>query len=168
MRVFLKWCFKKVISRERLDRSSWSFLWIYISMSFIVKKEFQPKILNPRFSMDCLDWAKTHILSNFKASYFVSNIRKNSYLLNKKQINLLITTFAIQQSIFVENNREWCKVVTGTWWIGIDENSFYSVIEYSHLTSLDIAAANTGCVVQFLLKARTHLPRLTELKVDYH
>jgi len=52
--------------------------------------------------------------------------------------------------------------------LGFDENSFYSAIEYSHLTLIDIADADIGCVVQFLLERRTHLLRLTELKVNYH
>ncbi|CAF3859046.1 unnamed protein product [Rotaria sordida] len=49
-----------------------------------------------------------------------------------------------------------------------DENSSYSVIEYSHLTSLDITCVNKDYVVQFLLETKMHLPRLTELKVNYH
>ncbi|CAF3216243.1 unnamed protein product [Rotaria sp. Silwood2] len=52
--------------------------------------------------------------------------------------------------------------------LGFDETSSYSVIEYSHLTSLDIANTNIDCVVQFLHERSIHLPRLTELKINYH
>ncbi|CAF1220393.1 unnamed protein product [Rotaria sordida] len=48
-----------------------------------------------------------------------------------------------------------------------DENASYSVIEYSHLTSLDISHVHEDYVVQFLLETKTYLPRLTELKVNY-
>jgi hypothetical protein len=48
-----------------------------------------------------------------------------------------------------------------------DSNRCYSIIEYSHLISLNITRVNIDCVVQFLLETKTHLPRLTELKVDY-
>ncbi len=47
-----------------------------------------------------------------------------------------------------------------------DSNRCYSVIEYSHLISLDITRVNVGYVVQFLLETKTNLPRLTELKVN--
>jgi len=48
-----------------------------------------------------------------------------------------------------------------------DENSSYSVIEYSHLISLDVSRANLDYIVQFLLETKTHLPCLTTLKVDF-
>jgi len=50
----------------------------------------------------------------------------------------------------------------------IPDNPFNSVIEYSHLISLDLLYANTYYVMQFLLETKTHLPRLTELKVNYN
>jgi len=49
-----------------------------------------------------------------------------------------------------------------------DENSSYSIIEYFHLTSLDILCVDIDYVAQFLLETKTHLPRLTELKVNYY
>ncbi len=48
-----------------------------------------------------------------------------------------------------------------------DGNSLYSVIEYSHLISLNIIRVNEDYVHQFLLETRTYLPHLTELKVMY-
>ncbi|CAF3751273.1 unnamed protein product [Rotaria sordida] len=49
-----------------------------------------------------------------------------------------------------------------------DNNLSYSIIEYSHLISLDIAYVNIDYVVQFLLETKTHLPCLTELKIKYN
>jgi hypothetical protein len=49
-----------------------------------------------------------------------------------------------------------------------DGNSLYSVIEYSHLISLNIIRVHEDYVYQFLLERRTYLPHLTELKVMYH
>jgi hypothetical protein len=48
-----------------------------------------------------------------------------------------------------------------------EDNSSYSVIEYSHLMSLNILDAHTDYVEQFLLETKTHIPRLTELIVNY-
>ncbi|CAF3416395.1 unnamed protein product [Rotaria socialis] len=42
-----------------------------------------------------------------------------------------------------------------------------TVIEYSHLISLDITSVYLDYVAQFLLETKAHLPRLTELKVSY-
>ncbi|CAF3436417.1 unnamed protein product [Rotaria socialis] len=49
-----------------------------------------------------------------------------------------------------------------------DKNPFNSIIEFSHLISLDLRRANTDYVVQFLLETRTYLPCLTEFKVNYN
>ncbi|CAF4167645.1 unnamed protein product, partial [Rotaria sordida] len=46
--------------------------------------------------------------------------------------------------------------------------SSYPIIEYSHLTSLDIIHANIDYAEQFLLETREHLSRLTELKINYY
>ena len=48
-----------------------------------------------------------------------------------------------------------------------DDKQSYSVVEYSHLTSLDIMYVNADYVDQFLNKKKTCLPRLTELRVHY-
>ncbi|CAF0849799.1 unnamed protein product [Rotaria sordida] len=48
-----------------------------------------------------------------------------------------------------------------------DNNSTFSVIEYSHLISLDIKRVYLDYIAQFLLETKAHLPRLTELKVNY-
>jgi hypothetical protein len=48
-----------------------------------------------------------------------------------------------------------------------EEWKSYSIIEYSHLISLDIMHVNIDYVEQFLLETKTHLPHLTELKVNY-
>ncbi|CAF3455174.1 unnamed protein product [Rotaria socialis] len=48
-----------------------------------------------------------------------------------------------------------------------DNNSTFSVIEYSHLISLDITSVYLDYVAQFLLETKAHLPRLAELKVSY-
>src|SRR5205823_2009192 len=48
-----------------------------------------------------------------------------------------------------------------------DKNSSYSIIEYSHLASLDIMRVDMDYVVQFLLETKTYLPHLIELKVNY-
>ncbi len=49
-----------------------------------------------------------------------------------------------------------------------DDNSSYSLIEYSHLISLDIISVHMDYVAQFLLETKTHLPRLTQLAVNYN
>ncbi|CAF1143592.1 unnamed protein product [Rotaria sordida] len=49
-----------------------------------------------------------------------------------------------------------------------DQWNSYPIIEYSHLISLDIMNVNTDYVEQFLLQTKTHLPCLTELKVNYN
>ena len=43
-----------------------------------------------------------------------------------------------------------------------------SVVEYPHLISLDINLVHSYYVEQFLNETKTHLPRLTELTVDYN
>jgi hypothetical protein len=48
-----------------------------------------------------------------------------------------------------------------------DENLSDPIIEYPHLTLLDLMHAHCDYVTQFLSKTKTHLPRLTELKVKY-
>lgn len=50
----------------------------------------------------------------------------------------------------------------------LNEKRSNSIIEYSHLISLDISESNIDYIVQFLLQTKTHLTRLTELKVDYY
>jgi hypothetical protein len=52
--------------------------------------------------------------------------------------------------------------------LGSDKTTSYPVIEYSNLISLDITRVNMDYVVQFLLETKTHLSRLTELKVNYN
>ena len=48
-----------------------------------------------------------------------------------------------------------------------DVNSSYSIIEYSHLVSLNIMYVYIDYVAQFLLETKTYLPCLTELTVNY-
>ncbi|CAF4494478.1 unnamed protein product [Rotaria socialis] len=43
-----------------------------------------------------------------------------------------------------------------------------SIVKYPHLISLDIIFVNVDYVDQFLNESKTHLPRLTELKVQFH
>ncbi len=43
-----------------------------------------------------------------------------------------------------------------------------SIVEYSHLISLDIERANIDYVEHFLNEAKVYLPRLTELKIAYN
>ncbi|CAF3801108.1 unnamed protein product [Rotaria sordida] len=49
-----------------------------------------------------------------------------------------------------------------------DKNASYSIIEYSHLISLDLLNVHIDYVVQFLLETKTHIPHLTELKLNYN
>jgi hypothetical protein len=51
--------------------------------------------------------------------------------------------------------------------IQCDDHELYSVIEYSHLTSLDIKCVNTDYIEQFLLETKAYVPCLTELKINY-
>ncbi|CAF1384979.1 unnamed protein product [Rotaria sordida] len=49
-----------------------------------------------------------------------------------------------------------------------DKNVSYSIIEFPHLISLDVTCANIDYIAQFLLETKTHLPCLTELKVNFY
>ncbi|CAF2973992.1 unnamed protein product [Rotaria sp. Silwood2] len=48
-----------------------------------------------------------------------------------------------------------------------DIDHSYSIVEYPHLTSLSIMYVHIDYVEQFLLRTKTSLPRLTQLKVKY-
>ncbi|CAF3942881.1 unnamed protein product [Rotaria magnacalcarata] len=78
-----------------------------------------------------------------------------------------VTTFIVQinyisDSSFISRNMSWD---VNEW--QYDNNSIFSVIEYSHLTSLDIIRVHLDYITQLLLETKVHLPRLTELKVSY-
>jgi len=47
------------------------------------------------------------------------------------------------------------------------DKDWCSIVEYHHLISLDMKETNTHYVEHFLNETKTHLPRLTKLKVDY-
>ncbi len=49
-----------------------------------------------------------------------------------------------------------------------NHSTTYSVIEYPHLTTLDITSVDIDYVVQFLHETKAHVPCLTELKVKHH
>jgi len=61
---------------------------------------------------------------------------------------------------------------TSQFWDGeklvFDDTQSYSVVEYPHLTSLDIRAVDGDYVDQFLNMTKTYVPRITTLKVDYN
>jgi hypothetical protein len=48
-----------------------------------------------------------------------------------------------------------------------DDYESYSMIEYSHLTSLDVKCVHTDYIEQFLLETKAYAPCLIELKVNY-
>jgi hypothetical protein len=47
-------------------------------------------------------------------------------------------------------------------------NQLYPVVEYPHLISLELLSSHIDYIEQFLNNTKTHLPRLTELDIDYH
>ncbi|CAF3655550.1 unnamed protein product [Rotaria socialis] len=49
-----------------------------------------------------------------------------------------------------------------------DHSQSYSMIEYPHLTSLDVNHGHEDYLEQFLNEAKAYMPCLTELKVHYH
>ncbi|CAF3001057.1 unnamed protein product [Rotaria sp. Silwood2] len=49
-----------------------------------------------------------------------------------------------------------------------NDNQMHSIAEYHHLTSLSVRYCHIDYVEQFLNETKTHLPRLTELIVDYN
>jgi len=51
--------------------------------------------------------------------------------------------------------------------VEFDNSQSYSVVEYPHLTSLDITYVHIDYVEQFLHESKTHLPHLTELHINY-
>ncbi len=73
--------------------------------------------------------------------------------------------FPLLKFFSIRNNSLWS-------WYGkelkYDESSSDTIIEYSHLISLDIMDVHIEYVLQFLLETKTYLPRLTELKVKYN
>jgi hypothetical protein len=73
-------------------------------------------------------------------------------------------TFPMLKYLIIENRnvQSWNRNELKT-----DKNPLNSIIEYSHLISLDLLHANMDYVLQFLLETRRYLPHLTELKVDY-
>jgi hypothetical protein len=83
---------------------------------------------------------------------------KHEFFMRISRAFPMLKCFSIENRTFQSWNREELKS---------DKNPSFSVIEYSHLISLDLTHANMDYVVQFLLETRTHLPRLTELKVNY-
>ncbi|CAF2748567.1 unnamed protein product [Rotaria sp. Silwood2] len=50
----------------------------------------------------------------------------------------------------------------------LNDKDWCSIIEYPHLISLNIASVNIYYVEHFLNETKTHLPRLTELKIRYN
>lgn len=48
-----------------------------------------------------------------------------------------------------------------------DDHQLYSIIEYPHVTSLDIKCVHTDYIEQFLLETKAYLPCLIELKINY-
>ncbi len=48
-----------------------------------------------------------------------------------------------------------------------DNIQSYRIVEYLHLTSLDITRTDIDCVEQFLNETKIHLPRLAELRIRY-
>ncbi|CAM4980280.1 unnamed protein product [Rotaria socialis] len=69
-------------------------------------------------------------------------------------------TFPLLKCFTIENDRR-------EHW-NYDDNPSYSIIESTHLTSLEITHAGQYYVEQFLVKTNTLLPRLTRLKVEYN
>jgi hypothetical protein len=49
-----------------------------------------------------------------------------------------------------------------------DDNPMHSIVTYPHLTSLSVRYCHIDYVDQFLNETKTHLPRLTELIVNYN
>lgn len=46
-------------------------------------------------------------------------------------------------------------------------NQLYPIVEYPHLTSLGLLSCHTDYIEQFLNNTKTHLSRLTHLKINY-
>ncbi|CAF3449915.1 unnamed protein product [Rotaria sp. Silwood2] len=68
--------------------------------------------------------------------------------------------FPLLKYLTIENER------TVHW--NSNDNPSYSIIEFTHLTSLKITRADLYYLEQFLAKTNTFLPRLTHLKVNYN
>lgn len=47
-------------------------------------------------------------------------------------------------------------------------NQAYPIVEYPHLISLVLTGCHIDYIEQFLNNTKTHLPRLTQLNIDYH
>ncbi|CAF4965308.1 unnamed protein product [Rotaria socialis] len=77
------------------------------------------------------------------------------------------TIFPIAEEI---NGFEFCISVLHFWDSKTKQfqyNQLHSIVEFPHLASLNVRRADVYYVEQFLNTEKTHLPRLTELEVDY-
>jgi len=50
---------------------------------------------------------------------------------------------------------------------GTNDNQLYSIVKYPYLISLHLVDVHIDYVDQLLNERKTHLPRLTELTIDY-
>jgi hypothetical protein len=84
----------------------------------------------------------------FKHEFFVRLARAFSFLKKLSIWNIKPPFLRFHE--FHLRNTDWC-----------------SIVEYPHLMSLDIERVGSHYVEHFLNETKTHLPRLTELKVTY-
>jgi hypothetical protein len=84
----------------------------------------------------------------FKHEFFIRLARTFPFLQNLSIWNITSPFLEIPQ--YHLRHKDWC-----------------SIVEYRHLISLDIECVNIYYVEHLLNETKTHLPRLTELKINY-
>ncbi|CAF3020029.1 unnamed protein product [Rotaria socialis] len=98
------------------------------------------------------------------SSYF-TGVRFGSF--ETRILHWNYTIFPIAEEI---NGFEFCISVLHFWDSKTKQfqyNQLHSIVEFPHLASLNVRRADVYYVEQFLNTEKTHLPRLTELEVDY-
>jgi hypothetical protein len=94
----------------------------------------------------------THLLLHdkypFKHEFFIRLARAFPFLKNLSINTILPPNWRCHE--YHLRDKDWC-----------------SIVEYPHLISLDIYSANSYYAEHFLNETKTHLPRLTELKIRY-
>jgi hypothetical protein len=94
----------------------------------------------------------THLLLHdiypFKHEFFIRLARAFPFLKNLSIDTILAPNWRWHE--YHLRDKDWC-----------------SIVEYPHLISLDIYFANSYYAEHFLDETKTHLPRLTELKIRY-
>jgi len=74
-------------------------------------------------------------------------------------------SFPLLKDLHVSNSESQLHISSN---LSSNDNQMHSIVEYPYLISLDLSDVHIDYVEQFLNETKTHLPRLTELIVNYN